>query len=560
MKKIKRFVKIRVNNRYRIFFLFLLFNLGILFSIIKFCPPVYETNDDFTISLVSMGVFGDNYKQCLPFANVIYGFVIKFISYFVPSLNWWIVLQYLVIVLAYSALFYVLSIRTGFSIALLCNMVADCFIMYSEIRNIQFTRTAFVACIAGLILLVYGNIHNSKKIAIIGLVMSLTGSWIRENAFWICVVYIAAFIAAYIFQMGFSFRSIKKYAGLLCIMIMLVMICSFIDKAYYKEKPEWNEYKKFNSARANLLDYSLPSWVDNHEKYEGIGFSENDVRLFAKWNFNDSNKFTLRNLSEIVSWKAKEKLDFDGCKNLLKKMFGSIKQGYFVVWILSLIAVFSVQSKGGKMLCLFNFLGTIVIFLYFFYKGRMVDRVEFGIWIIAILINFFGFFEFGKEDNIDIYSLNKGINDRGIAIGAVLGMVLFMFSRGMLFEGMSIYEGRTRNLLSYLTENTSNLYVLDIESLQGACFSFCPYKRVDSFYLQNYCWSGGWDTFSPYWQSYNEVLGFDNPLEDLCTKDNVFYVTDRDISVLYTYLQENYQATAMELVETYEAWNIYKFY
>ena len=557
-EKIMRFAKqIGVNKK---ILLFLFFNFGILIFIMKFCQPVGETNDDFTMSLVPMGVFGDNYRQCLIFSNVIYGYIIKYISYLFPSLNWWIMLQYLIIVTAYSALFYLLSERTNISIALLCNMIVGCLVMYNEIRYIQFTRTAFIACIVGLILQVYGNIHNSQSSIVIGLIMCLMGSWIREKTFWICVVYIGAFITAYILQIGVSVHAIKKYVGQICIMILLVAICSFMNKLYYMGNTEWDTYREFNLARSNLLDYGMPSWAENQEKYESIGFSENDVRLFAKWNFNDSNKYTIQNLSEIVSWKTKEKIEIDDLKNLFKQISEKIQVGFFVVWLVSLIAVFAIRSKSSIVLCFLNFLGTLAIFFIFVYGGRMIPRLEFGIWTCAILTNFLGFFEFRKEDSDDIYKTIGSIRYHYIEIGAVLGMIIFLGSRGILYEGMSIYEGRTRDLLSHLTENSSNLYVLDISSLGGAYYSFCPYKRVDSFYLKNYCWSGGWDTFSPYWLSYNEVLGFDNPLEDLCTKDNVFYVTDRDISVMHTYLQENYKAGAVELVETYQGWNIYKFF
>ena len=61
-----------------------------------FCQPVYETSDDFAMGLISTGVYGEEYKQYLVFSNIIYGFLLKFLSNII-LINWYIVLQYIIV-------------------------------------------------------------------------------------------------------------------------------------------------------------------------------------------------------------------------------------------------------------------------------------------------------------------------------------------------------------------------------------------------------------------------------------------------------------------------------
>lgn len=552
--EIKRILgKVEFIYKYQNLFFLLLYNFIIVFIIIMFCQPVYETSDDFAIGLISTGVYGEEYKQYLVFSNVIYGFLLKFLSNII-LINWYIVLQYIIVAFSYSILFYLLYKKSCLGAALFFNMLAWCFVGYEEIRLIQFTRTASIVCIVGLILLVYGIINSSFKSIFVGFVMSLIGSFIRIECFWICLAYIIAFSAAYVVHNRKEINHSKKMIKMIFIIVFSVTICSIIDKAYYSADKGWKEYREYNTVRSYLLDLGVPSWEENQDKYESIGFSQNDVIVLSQWIFNDSNKYTLENMNEIASWRTEKKIDVSFVRDFFKGLCGNLYNSiFYIAWIFSLIILLSTRTKGGRVLSFLNFIGTIAIYFYLYYIGRIVARVEFGIWISAILINFFAYFEFNKREKM---SSSNGYSKLSI----ILGTVLFLNVKIIAFDAPPIYENSTRDFLSYLAENTQNLYVLDVRSFNGACFSFRPYKKADSFYMSNYCFSGEWGTFSPFSKEHNKKLGFDNPIEDLCTKDNVYYVANQDISFLLTYLQENYNVSSVELVETYNEYNIYKFY
>lgn len=547
-------------HKYQNFLSFLLYNWGITFIIIIFCQPIYETDDDFAMGLIQTGVYGEEYKQYLIFSNIIYGYFLKLLSYCVPSINWYIVLQYLLISFSYSILFYLLSKKTNFSIAFLSNMSLWCFIIYAEIRYIQFTRTAFITCITGLILLIYGVINCSKKATYTGFILCLLGSFIRFECFEICIAYAIAFFVSYALHTLKNINTIKRLAKSLSIVTFVIIFFSLINTVYYSMDQEWKEYNEYNVVRGEILDFGIPSWENNQENYASIGFSQNDVTVLSHWIFNDSKKFNFENMNEIASWKTPKKIDLKFLTNTLKDLCQDFQSStFFVIWLLSLVILFSIRTRGSLLLSLFNFTGTIIIFLFFHYIGRILPRVEFGIWMSAISINFLGCFEFNHMESTKAKSAQNN-NQFFLKIGITFATTLFLIVKIGAFETYSVYENSTRDTLSYLSENSSNLYVLDTESFNGACFSFRPYKKVDSFYMSNYCWAGGWSTFSPYWTNYNRSIGFDNPLEDLSSKNNVYYVTNKDISYLLTYLQENYNVSSVELVETYNSYNIYKFY
>ncbi len=49
----------------------------------------------------------------------------------------------------------------------------------------------------------------------------------------------------------------------------------------YFQNEDWADYKRYNAVRGELLDCGLPGWADYREKYEAIGYTENDIRILG---------------------------------------------------------------------------------------------------------------------------------------------------------------------------------------------------------------------------------------------------------------------------------------
>ena len=65
--------------------------------------------------------------------------------------------------------------------------------------------------------------------------------------------------------------------------ILLCVIGLFIavNHICYFQNEDWADYKRHNAVRGELLDCGLPGWADYREKYEAIGYTENDIRILG---------------------------------------------------------------------------------------------------------------------------------------------------------------------------------------------------------------------------------------------------------------------------------------
>ena len=93
-----------------------------LIAIFVFVPG-YETNDDFTMGVISSGAYGHEYSPFLVFTNLVYGYFLKFLGYIWGSLNWYVVSQYLLTLLSIIAVMYILSKYTSLPVAILINQI-----------------------------------------------------------------------------------------------------------------------------------------------------------------------------------------------------------------------------------------------------------------------------------------------------------------------------------------------------------------------------------------------------------------------------------------------------
>ena len=87
---------------------------------------------------------------------------------------------------------------------------------------------------------------------------------------------------------------------------------------YYNYSNGWKGYDEYNKVRSELLDYGVPNYDIYKEKYDSIGFSRNDVELLKSWCFADFEKYNVRTLKDIASWKEGKKLSYETIKLWVK--------------------------------------------------------------------------------------------------------------------------------------------------------------------------------------------------------------------------------------------------
>lgn len=81
---------------------------------------------------------------------------------------------------------------------------------------------------------------------------------------------------------------------------VLLLFCWGIHEIAYRGNSEWKEFREYDAARIELLDYSLPEYDQNINFYSELGFSENDFAILKEWKNGDKDYFNVETLGKIV--------------------------------------------------------------------------------------------------------------------------------------------------------------------------------------------------------------------------------------------------------------------
>lgn len=331
----------------------------------------------------------------------------------------------------------------------------------------------------------------------------------------------------------------------------------------YFQNEDWADYKRYNAVRGELLDCGLPGWADYREKYEAIGYTENDIRILGGWILEDNKKFDYEHLSEIASWKQKPKFDTSWIplylKDFLTKKHSTV---LFDIWMIFLV-VCLFKNNICRFFSVCNLILMMGEYFWLYNKGRVLPRAEYGIILSAIfslLICFANYYV--KKD------YNKQFCIRFVA-GTLIFSLLFL-RNDYVIHYRDYYTGTAQKdweaqgkLVEKLSQNTDCVYVLNTISFIWSCLYFEPYEKPPEYFLSNFCFAGGWHTNSPFSKKVSVRLGIKNPMEDLLYKENVYYVkaAGDGIDSELLFLKQNYKFDAQVRIEDcVDGYNIYKFY
>ena len=537
-----------------------------VFIILIFFAPTYEENDDFFMGLIAQGTYGSKYMPYVVYSNILYGYILKYLGMFAAGVNWYVVMQYLLAAAAIISIFYIISAYLPDYITIFLNIIFWFAAFWEQIKYIQFTRTAGLLAVAGFMLLWDSFIHSSKKSRFLGYVFCIFASAIRLEVFLLAMPFFVCFIMIVCLKQ--SNKEKKQLIQGLLIVIVAVGLLALASQMAYSTSEEWRLYQKYNQVRANLLDYGLPVWEENRSNYEAIGFTENDIYMLSRWFLVDNQNFSYENLSQMASWKKKE-----GITSFIRNTGGGVcgdfihrnyKNLLFYIWIIQLIlSIFS--NKTCRIYALFNIVMVLGIYLYLYYIGRVLPRVEYAIFLSAIFSLLMCWLnDFGQK-----YVFFSHVR---FSIKFIVGILVFC----LIFLGIKYYDESTgtenqywakqEKTLEYLANKKESVYLLDILSFVDICNSYRPFQSVPNYFLSNFCFTGGWHSNAPFEKSLFDRLGLENPVQDLINKETVYYVKREgyDVDVELLYLQQNYNSgencnIEACLVEEYGGFWIWQF-
>ena len=556
----------------------LIFLIHIFFGQIK-----YQSNDDETMNLIAVGMYGNEYSSYFVFSNIVYGKLVSLLFGLFPNIN---VYLYLMLALNFISIF-LLCYLLGGELSKKIKIVKDSdgvfdknrllisfivivifnFIFAGDFYNtLQFTKNAGLYTTTGICIL-YSWLKNGNKLKnllwIVGIIFVVLGLCVRLDSF-LAVSGVCA--AIYISWLIFNFKQIdfKKYKSVIVVgMVLLASLgsCFLINQKSYSTT-KWKEYSIYNKNRSYLIDFEVPDYEKYKKDYKKLGMSKNDITMFSWWMFDDSEKFTNKLYEDILKLRDDSNLTLRMDKDIIKTVVSSFETAIktrivCMFWVVGLILL--IVLKNWKNLIMYILSTGAILFEYWYLlcKGRFMWRIEFLPWIGFVVFFSFVYIYNMKEKDMSELKFNITYKDKKRKKLTLATVVLFcsiLVSMAALRFNFSSYNttfensfNKTENkqskkaVFNKLNRRKEKFYILTIAAYGDTIVdNICDIDRSYKDYFYNITVTGGWSVRAPLRDETEKRYNIKSVLMSLIRKDNVYLVDNGGQSrkKILTYLEE----------------------
>lgn len=149
---------------------------------------VYDTNDDAIMAGLSYGYYG------LPEGNLVYihpllGRLLAGLQRTVPGVSWYLLMELGILFASMAALYSLVLDREEITWCIPALTVMTLFLTYALLFQIQYTKIAGCAAVAGILLL-FRAVEKERKwySYILGLLLAVSGYLLRDSAFFMILI------------------------------------------------------------------------------------------------------------------------------------------------------------------------------------------------------------------------------------------------------------------------------------------------------------------------------------------------------------------------------------
>lgn len=567
--------------------------INILFAalLLIFFEQKYEMSDDFVMEGILSGAYGNGRNPRMIFVNVIYGYLLLPLYNLFPKISWYFISYLLIGFISLTVITYIVLKTTNWSHSILLISCLFFFFGNDVYILIQFTKVAGVALVSGSFLLVYALFESKSKIQYsFGAILCLLGAMIRFDvcllvgpfAVFLVLVALCKYIRTKKQQTEYQLLRDKSLllrllAGIA--VVVCILFCRLIDRNVYEKDQAYSYFLQYSKTRAAIGDQGkirIPK-----DRFDEIGITINDEFMIGCWEFGDGEFFTDERLNNIVCAVA----DYNAGRRTKENIIERVKQRQFfsypIVWacIVIFFAALFLLKKGKWRLFLPGSIGCVML-LYFACIHRMVYRVEYVIFLsmfVAMLYlwitNACKTYPYEKQGSLLIagaiiiwyavaffpnQSLGyRNISERADYIDEEMG--LSKNYRTGKYKAKVADENAC--LIDYIQADEDHFYFLDFAStIQKLFYDYNPYRSAGYNQYKNFAYSAGVMMNHPDMLALYERWGITNPTKDLLL-DNVYLIDTDYTDYKLNYLREHYDSNVeVELVDTVEGYNIWKFY
>ena len=518
-------------------------NLLAMAVMVLLMRPSFETNDDIVFAEFGSGLRGVKDAH-LVFQNYILGLLYRLLYQVTGRLPWYTIVQYAVLLAAFSAVTYVLMNRLEGYSGLYLSVIFLCCFGYEAYIHIQFTKTAGIAAAAAVFLLLH--LVSRERFALWeflwGIGLGFMGFLYREDQFWASSALMAGAGVYFLLTLkkkysGKMLRKLGICAGSFIILLISAAAAGAVDSYMYNDS-QWKEYQEFNGLRSKLLDYGFPDYDSSAETYQELGISREAYELYKTWNFNDPEKFTSETMEKLVREKTGRTFHISQVVSFLKRFpsdLSKLSMAWFGLVFLAVWLIFAGKSFSAVISLAFEGILLCAVYFYLYYQGRyMVNRVDVGLWCSVCLVILW-----------IISDRRLRAEKTGIFLcAAVLAASQFMWKDDWRITTSSIPEARVsqRAVLETIGTDKDHVYLAKSGTVSEiVCYG--PFDRMPENLLDNLYWLGGWECRTPGIIEKMEEHGIVNPYRDMINNDRV-YLIDNQIDLTLAYIRQYYDRNA----------------
>lgn len=521
--------------------------------------PSFELNDDVIIGSFVDGTWGIKDAH-LVFQNYILGVILKLL-YTIggTSISWYAVLQYFVLLIAFSVLCYVLIRRLESAQMLLVSGIILAYFGYESYVHIQFTKTAAIVVCSGLFLLFHTITQEkvSYKTYVGGLLLVIIGFCYRvfeAEACFALMLGIGIFLLCELKNVEERNRihKLKVYFGTLFIVLMVMIGALLFDQMMYQTE-EWQYYNEYNTTRSMLIDYGMPDYEKYEMEYQKLGIERSAYEMFLTWNFADPEIFSIETMKQIMEMKEEKVISERTIKEFIWFMglgFFQVK-AFYPLMLIGILWLFWCKHDAKALLAL-GYIGVVFVAFYFYlyHQGRFLEnRVDVGLSFATSLVL------------IWMYTREK--NNMSIKGSLMVCMCLFVWIqtrwcsewRIIKKDSQEYANGWMCEIVEEISDDSENFYFAKVGALPFMSIQYMPEGL-----LNRVNWLGGWIINNPRYLDVMELNGITNPYRYMLENENV-YLIDNDIELTMEYIQDYYDANAtFQLIKQIGPYSIYKLF
>ena len=273
--------------------------LGVLAAL----TPHYETNDDAAMNAIAAGRgFVDRPDEHLIYSNVLIGLALKSLYAVAPQIPWYGGLWFLTACLSLLAICFA-CLRNDLSEWTLG--LTGTFLWMAGVpvlTQLQFTRIAFLAGLAGLLLLASGirtpggSLHSWFAIPLL-----LIGALIRIDAFRLVFVVLSP-VVLWMLWRAWSQKNARYGIVILAACLAFGIGAAQYNRSYYGRDAAWQAFFPFNALRVELMDFDRAEYNEQTAAaFNEAGWLPVDVQMLRNWAFLDQDRYNSQKLQAILN-------------------------------------------------------------------------------------------------------------------------------------------------------------------------------------------------------------------------------------------------------------------